>query len=148
MNDSEKNVGEKGRASRRRNSPTSQLFIQKLIQANINKVLQHYWSCVRRLYEFTHNGPVMRKVVPWHDVIISSVSEITHLHRNCRGCIYNLHEDVIKWIHLPRHWPFVWEIHRSPDEFPAQRPVTRSLDIFFDLYLNKRMSKQWCGWWL
>ena len=32
-------------------------------------------------------------------------------------------------------------------EFPAQRPVTRSFDVFFDLYLNKRWSKQWCGWW-
>ena len=27
-------------------------------------------------------------------------------------------------------------------EFPAQRPVTRSFDIFFDLHLNKRLSKQ------
>ena len=33
-------------------------------------------------------------------------------------------------------------------EFPAQRPVTRSLDVFFDLHLNKRLSKQWWGWWL
>ena len=32
-------------------------------------------------------------------------------------------------------------------EFPAQRPVTRSFDIFFDLRLNKRLSKQWWGWW-
>ena len=27
-------------------------------------------------------------------------------------------------------------------EFPAQRPVTRSFDVFFDLRLNK----QWLGW--
>ena len=27
-------------------------------------------------------------------------------------------------------------------EFPAQRPVTRSFDIFFDLRLNRRLSKQ------
>ena len=27
-------------------------------------------------------------------------------------------------------------------EFPAQRPVTRNFDIFFDLRLNKRFSKQ------
>ena len=32
-------------------------------------------------------------------------------------------------------------------EFPTQRPVTRSLDVFFDLCLNKRLSKQWWGWW-
>ena len=26
-------------------------------------------------------------------------------------------------------------------EFPAQRPVTRSFDVFFDLHLIKRLSK-------
>ena len=34
-----------------------------------------------------------------------------------------------------------------PGEFPAQRPVTRSFDVFFDLSLNKRLSKQSWGWW-
>ena len=28
------------------------------------------------------------------------------------------------------------------DEFPEQRPVKRSFDVFFDLILNKRLSKQ------
>ena len=32
-------------------------------------------------------------------------------------------------------------------EFTAQRPVTRSFDVVFDLRLNKRLSKQWWGWW-
>ena len=27
-------------------------------------------------------------------------------------------------------------------EFPTQRPVTRSFDVFFDLRLNKRLNKQ------
>ena len=34
-----------------------------------------------------------------------------------------------------------------PGDFPAQRPVTWSFDVFFDLYPNKRLSKQWWGWW-
>ena len=33
-----------------------------------------------------------------------------------------------------------------PGEFPAQRPATRSFDVFFDLRLNKWLSKQWWGW--
>ena len=33
-----------------------------------------------------------------------------------------------------------------PGEFPAQRPVTRSFDVFFDLRLNKRLGKQSWGW--
>ena len=32
-------------------------------------------------------------------------------------------------------------------EFPVQRPVTRSFDVFFDLRPNKRLSKQWWDWW-
>ena len=36
--------------------------------------------------------------------------------------------------------PGTWEFH-------AQRPVTRSFDNFFDLFLIKRLSNQWWGWW-
>ena len=34
-----------------------------------------------------------------------------------------------------------------PGEFPAQSPVTRSFDVFFDLRPNKRLSKHWWGFW-
>ena len=32
-------------------------------------------------------------------------------------------------------------------EFPPQRPVKQSFDVFFDLRLNKQLSKQSWGWW-
>ena len=32
-------------------------------------------------------------------------------------------------------------------EFPTQRPVTRSFGVFFDVSLDKRLSKQSRGWW-
>ena len=32
-------------------------------------------------------------------------------------------------------------------EFPTQRPVTRNFDVFFDLLLSKRLSKESWGWW-
>ena len=32
-------------------------------------------------------------------------------------------------------------------EFPSQRSVARSIDVFFNLRLNKQLSKQSCGWW-
>ena len=35
----------------------------------------------------------------------------------------------------------------GPGEFPTQRPVTWSFDVFFDVRLNKRLSKQPQGWW-
>ena len=34
-----------------------------------------------------------------------------------------------------------------PGEFPTQRAVTRSFDVFYDLRLNKLFSKQSLGWW-
>ena len=52
-------------------------------------------------------------------------------------------DDVMKWKHFLRNWPFVREIH----QFPAQRPVTRSFDVFIDLRLNERLSKQSWAWW-
>ena len=40
----------------------------------------------------------------------------------CIG-VNSLQDDVIKWKHFPRYWPFVRGIHRSP--------VTRGFDVFF-----------------
>ena len=57
-------------------------------------------------------------------------------------CNY-FHDDVIKWKYFPRCCPFVRGIHR----WPVKRPVTRSFNVFFDLRLNKRLSKQWWGRW-
>ena len=51
--------------------------------------------------------------------------------------VFLSHDDVIKWKHLMM----------VPGEFPAQRPVTQSFDVFVDLCLNKRLSKQSWGWW-
>ena len=56
------------------------------------------------------------------------------------------HDDVVQWKHFPCYWPFGWRIHRSR-WFPAQRPVTWSFDVIFDLRLNKRLSRQSWGWW-
>ena len=36
----------------------------------------------------------------------------------------------------------------GPGEFPAQRPMTRSFDVFFDLRLDGRLGKHSWGWWL
>ena len=49
--------------------------------------------------------------------------------------------DVCTW------WRHQMETFSGPGEFPAQRPVTRSFDVFFDLRLDTRLSKQPWGWW-
>ena len=40
----------------------------------------------------------------------------------------------------------LWE-GNSPVNSPPKGPVTRSFDVFCDLRLNKRLSKQSRGWW-
>ena len=68
--------------------------------------------------------------------INSPVSYYVHISSvSCTLLLF--HDDVIKWKLFPRNWPFVRGIHRSP--------VTQSFDVFFDLRLNQRLSKN--GWW-
>ena len=49
------------------------------------------------------NGPVTREMFPCHDFFMPC------------DVNYNVqcHDDVIKWKHFPRYWPFVRGIHRS-----------------------------------
>ena len=55
------------------------------------------------------------------------------------------HDNVIKWNHFPRYFGGEFT-GPGPGEFPAQNPMTRSFGVFFDLRLNKRLSKQPRGW--
>ena len=54
--------------------------------------------------------------------------------------VCHVHVDVIKWKHFPRYWPFVREIHQL-QWIPRTKPATWSFDVFFDLHLNKQLSK-------
>ena len=71
-----------------------------------------------------------------------------HSARLCRhrgaidGCI---HDDVIKWKHFPRYWPFMRGIHRSPATSPHKGQWRGAL-MFSLICLNKRLSKQSWGW--
>ena len=64
---------------------------------------------------------------------------------------YGLYMLVSWWRHQMEAFPALLAICAGnspvPGEFPTQRPVTRSFDVFFDMRLNKRLSKQSWGWW-
>ena len=62
--------------------------------------------------------------------------------------LQDLRNDVIKWKHF-RTALLALCARNSPvtGEFPSQRPFARNFDVFFDLCLNKRFSKQLWGWW-
>ena len=58
------------------------------------------------------------------------------------------HDDVMKWNHFPRYWPFVREIHRSLVNSPHKGQLRGAL--MFPLVWAvwyKRLSKQSWGWW-
>ena len=73
----------------------------------------------------------------WRGVSVSDASE------RCR--------DMAWWRHQMETFSALLAICAGnspvPGEFPTQRPVTRSFDVYFDQRPNKRLSKQSWGWW-
>ena len=63
-----------------------------------------------------------------------------------RLCGSHIHDDVIKWKHFPRYWPFVRGIHRSPVNSPHKSQWRGAL-MFSLICPNKQLSKQSWGWW-
>ena len=44
--------------------------------------------------------------------------QISLIHDGSECHLHVVHDDVIKWKHFPRYWPFVRRIHRSPVNSP------------------------------
>ena len=57
------------------------------------------------------------------------------------------HDDIIEWKDFPRYWSFVRGIHSPPVNSPQTGQWRGSIDVFLDLRLNKRFSKQPRRWW-
>ena len=56
------------------------------------------------------------------------------------------HDDIIKWKHFPRNWPFVWRIHRTPVNSPYKGQWCRAL--MFSLictWINGRVNNGQAG---
>ena len=51
-------------------------------------------------------------------IIFIKTAQVLRLLRKSRWAWF--HDDVIKWKHFPRYWPFVRGIHRSPVNSPHQ----------------------------
>ena len=83
-----------------------------------------------------HTWPVTRKMFPFDDVIMLWEENISLFLSNWTGsailalkhaCVHwsidhwSGHDDVIKWKHFPRYWPFVRGIHQWPVSSPHKR---------------------------
>ena len=63
-------------------------------------------------------------------------------------CQESLHNIVSIWWRLQMEaFSALLAICAGNSPVPRTKSVTRSCDVFFDLRLNKRLSKQWWGWW-
>ena len=70
-------------------------------------------ECKSNLKEFTNNS--------YSDgILVNSASSVTGVLCVIPGRTRTVssHDDVIKWKHFPRYWPFVRRIHRSPVNSP------------------------------
>ena len=57
------------------------------------------------------------------------------------------HDDVIKWKHFPRNWPFVRGIHRSLGTSPHKGQWRGALIFSFICVWINGLSKHSWGWW-
>ena len=87
------------------------------------------FSLIFRIWKGIKSFPVEDK---WLFFIINTMAAVG---------LATQYDDVIKWKHFPRCWQFVRGIHRSPVNSPHKGQWRRTW-CFFDLRLNKRLSKQ------
>ena len=57
------------------------------------------------------------------------------------------HDDVIKWKHFPRYWPFVRRNHRSTVNSPHIGQSLGALKFSLICISNNRLSEQSWSWW-
>ena len=89
---------------------------------------------------FPESPDVRRSLYTTHTTIL-----MTHLDKWPNSC------HVSWWRHQMETFSALLAIYAGnkpvAGEFPALRPVTRSFDVFFNLRLNNRLSKESWGWW-
>ena len=122
-----------------------QIFKQNFYIMRAESVLEDYHS---------HTSPEC-SVSRYSSMISAQLSIGTCRRHILLGMIHPINQ----WLYIPIPW---WRHQMEtfsallaicmgnspvPGEFPAQRPVTRSFDVFSDLCLNKGLSKQSWGWW-
>ena len=104
----------------------------------LSKMLIFFQQCVIILRSHELRGLLNQRQL---DCLTRSMFQNHRKHRSPRSWWLHQMETFSALLAIcAGNWPV-------PGEFPTQRPVTRSFDVFFDLHLNKRMSKQWWGWW-
>ena len=87
--------------------------------------------------------------ITWKYVVYEKF--VFDLTTSLRGVSQLTHTAISWWRHQMQTVSALLAIYAGnspvPGEFPAQRPVPRDFDVFFDLRPDQRLSKQSWGWW-
>ena len=108
-------------------------YMQECLAFNTNASSSKFHQQSQRYWSYSANRCCLSRL--WNSLPKCWRRLILHAHMLGLR-VYKLCEDIIKWKQFPCYWPFVRGIKR------LQRPGTRRIDIFFDLHLNKWLSKQ------
>ena len=154
---------------------TSLTVVYSIVYSGVNQrkhqssaSLAFVWEIHRGPVNFPHKWPVTRKMFPFDDVIMTCswtdvvAALLLMILLTLLSCVNSHPRVTLTSICLNYRWssmmtssnanifsvtgPLCGEF-TGPGEFRAQRPVTQSFDVFFDLRLNKRLSKQPRGCW-
>ena len=93
--------------------PTPPFFVQQLVLADNNKNLK--LPATGSLWGICTVTSISRKRITNTEIVF--MSRNLHVCEDVCTCL-GLHDDVIKWKHFPRNWPFVRGIHQSTVNSP------------------------------
>ena len=132
---------------RKHQSSASLAFVRGIHRGSLNS--PHKWPVTRKMFLFGD--------VSWGVAIV--IHNVCECHASSKPEIYESefdtgtihrwavlwnHDDVIKWKHFLRYWPFVRKIHLLPVNSAHRGQWCGALMVFFDLRLSKRLS--WHSW--
>ena len=81
---------------------------------------------------------------PWSTLVhVMACCPSSRHHKQCWIWFQCMHDDVIKWKHFPRCWPFVRGIHRSPVNSPHKGQwrgalIFSSICVWINGWVNNR----------
>ena len=121
-------------------------YLCAFVETKKHRCIRNIYTCLMKRLAF--------KIMRWSPNIQSKLKDLSTSEISSWVCPFNLMWILIVkpwWRHQMKAFSALLNICAGnspvPGEFLAQRPVTRSFDVFSDLRLNKSMSKQWWGWW-
>ena len=119
----------------------------------LNKLLsKHWWGWWFKTPSrpIWHHSDDFALTLPYHVIAIFNMSSLLYV---ARPHVQQPLADELSswWRHQMETFSTLLAFYEGNPPvtggFPSQRPVTRGFDVFFDLRLNKRLSKQSRRWW-